>query len=160
LVRDLIFCGSPIQEEFEMTKLTKSIHVKVPVENVYDFVFEPANLVEIWPSLIEIKDLQQLPNGGNKYTWVYKMAGMRFEGKGEDIEVSPLKRLSSKNEGGIDSVVTWSFEAENGGTQVTMETEYKVPIPLLGKIAENIIIKQNEHEAEIILENLKTRLEG
>jgi carbon monoxide dehydrogenase subunit G len=143
-----------------MAKLSKSIYVMAPVEVVYNFVFEPANLVEIWPSLIEIKNIQQLANGGNKYTWVYKMAGMRFEGKGEDIEVSPPKRLSSKNEGGIDSVLTWLFEADKGGTQVTIETEYKVPIPLLGKLAENIIIKQNEREAEIILENLKTRMES
>jgi carbon monoxide dehydrogenase subunit G len=143
-----------------MTILSKSILVKAPIENVYNFIFEPENLVEIWPSLIEIKNLQQLPNGGNKYTWVYKMAGMRFEGKGEDIEVSPYKRLTSKNEGGIDSTLTWLFEAENEGTQVTLQTEYKVPIPLLGKLAENIIVKQNEHEAQVILENLKAHLEG
>ena len=143
-----------------MAKLTKSIHVKAPVEDVYNFLYEPENQVEIWPSLIEIKNVQKLPNGGNKYTWVYKMAGMRFEGKGEDIEVIPYKRLTSKNEGGIDSTVSWLFEAQNDGTLVTAETEYKVPIPLLGKLAENIIVKQNEREAEVILANLKAHMEG
>ena len=143
-----------------MTKLTKSIHVKAPVEDVYNFLYEPENQVEIWPSLIEIKNVQKLPNGGNKYTWVYKMAGMRFEGKGEDIEVIPYKRLTSKNEGGIDSTVSWLFEAQNDGTLVTAETEYKVPVPLLGKLAENIIVKQNEREAEVILANLKAHMEG
>lgn len=143
-----------------MTKLSKSIHVKAPAENVYNFLFEPENLVKIWPSLIEIKNLQKLPNGGNKYTWVYKMAGMRFEGKGEDTEVSPYERITSKNEGGIDNIFSWLFEAKNEGTLVTLETEYKVPIPLLGKLAENIIVKQNEREAEVILENLKAIMEG
>ncbi len=143
-----------------MAILTKSIHVKAPAEEVYNFLNEPTNQVEIWPSLIEIKDLQQLPNGGNKYTWVYKMAGMRFEGKGEDIEVIPFKRITSKNEGGIDSTLTWSFEPESEGTQVTVQADYKVPIPLLGRLAENIIVKQNEHEADVILKNLKARLEG
>jgi carbon monoxide dehydrogenase subunit G len=143
-----------------MAKLTKSIHVKAPVEDVYNFLYEPENQVEIWPSLIEIKNVQKLPNGGNKYTWVYKMAGMRFEGKGEDIEVIPYKRLTSKNEGGIDSTVSWLFEAQNDGTLVTAETEYKVPVPLLGKLAENIIVKQNEREAEVILANLKAVMEG
>jgi carbon monoxide dehydrogenase subunit G len=143
-----------------MAKLTKSIHVKAPVEDVYNFLYEPENQVEIWPSLIEIKNVQKLPNGGNKYTWVYKMAGMRFEGKGEDIEVIPYKRLTSKNEGGIDSTVSWLFEAQNDGTLVTAETEYKVPVPLLGKLAENIIVKQNEREAEVILANLKAHMEG
>jgi carbon monoxide dehydrogenase subunit G len=149
-----------MKEEIEMTKLIKTIHVNAPAEDVYNFIFEPENLVEIWPSLIEIKNVQKLPNGGNKYTWVYKMAGMRFEGTGEDIEVSPFKRLTSKNEGGIDSVLSWLIEAENGGTRVSIETEYKVPIPLLGKLAENIIVKQNEREAEVILQNLKAQLEG
>ena len=143
-----------------MAILSKSIHVKALAEEVYNFLNEPVNQVEIWPSLIEIKDLQQLSNGGNKYTWVYKMAGMRFEGKGEDIEVIPFKRITSENEGGIDSTITWSFEPENEGTQVTMQADYKVPIPLLGKLAENIIVKQNEREAEVILKNLKARLEG
>jgi hypothetical protein len=30
----------------------------------------------------------------------------------------------------------------------------------LGKLAENIIVKQNEREAEVILANLKAHMEG
>jgi hypothetical protein len=44
-------------------------------------------------------------------------------------------------------------------TRVTVETEYTVPIPLLGKLAEAFIVKQNEHEVEMILANLKVRME-
>jgi hypothetical protein len=42
---------------------------------------------------------------------------------------------------------------------MTMEVEYVVPIPLLGKLAEAFIVKQNEHEAEAMLANLKARME-
>jgi len=34
-----------------------------------------------------------------------------------------------------------------------------VPIPVLGKLAEAIIVKMNEHEGEVILANLKSRME-
>jgi hypothetical protein len=42
---------------------------------------------------------------------------------------------------------------------VTTEVEYTVPIPLLGKLVEAFIVKQNEHEAELFLANLKARME-
>jgi hypothetical protein len=42
---------------------------------------------------------------------------------------------------------------------VTVQVEYTVPIPLLGKLAEAFIIKQNEHEADVMLANLKARME-
>ena len=43
---------------------------------------------------------------------------------------------------------------------MTFEAEYTVPIPLLGKLAEAFIVKQNEHEAELLLGNLKARMEA
>jgi hypothetical protein len=35
-----------------------------------------------------------------------------------------------------------------------------VPIPLLGKLAEAVIVKMNEREAELVLANLKVRMEA
>jgi len=37
--------------------------------------------------------------------------------------------------------------------------EYTVPILVLGKLAESIILKQNEREADTLLANLKAILE-
>ena len=45
---------------------------------------EPSNLPEIWPSMIEAKDIQNASlTEETKFRWVYKMAGMRFEGISE-----------------------------------------------------------------------------
>jgi hypothetical protein len=41
-----------------------------------------------------------------------------------------------------------------------VDAHYRVPIPLLGKLAEAFIVKQNEHEAEAFLANLKDRMES
>jgi len=144
-----------------MIKTVKSITIKAPVEKVFDYISEPTNLPEIWPSLVEIKDVQRLPSGGTRNRFVYKMAGIRLEGTSEsvDTECVPNQRLVSKTKGGAESTITWMFQPEAGGTKVTFEGEYTVPIPVLGKLAEAIIVKMNEHEVELILANLKARME-
>jgi len=142
-----------------MTKTVKSITIKAPVEKVFDYISEPTNLPEIWPSLVEVKDVQKLPSGGTKNRWVYKMAGIHLEGTSEETECVPNQRLVSKTKGGVESTQTWMFQPETGGTKVTFEVEYTVPIPVLGKLAEAIIVKMNEHEGELLLANLKARME-
>jgi len=144
-----------------MAKTVKTINIKAPVEKVYDYISEPTNLPEIWPSLVEIKDVQKLPSGGTRDRWVYKMAGILLEGtsESEDAECIPNQRLVSKTKGDVESTMTWMFQPEAGETKVTLEVEYTVPIPVLGKLAEAIIVKMNEHEGELILANLKARME-
>lgn len=142
-----------------MVKTTKSIKVNAPADKIFTYIQIPENLLEIWPSMIEVKDIESLPNGGHKYGWVYKMAGMHFEGISEDTEIVVNQRAVSVSKGGIDSEITWEFQQENGDTNVSLTAEYTVPIPLLGKLAEAAIVKINENEGDAILANLKTRME-
>ena len=81
-----------------MVKAVKTITIKAPVEKVFDYLSEPTNLPEIWPSLVEIKDVQKLPSGGNRNRWVYKMAGIRLEGtsESEDTECVPNSAWSAR----------------------------------------------------------------
>jgi carbon monoxide dehydrogenase subunit G len=88
------------------------------------------------------------------------MAGMRFEGTSKNTEIVPNQRIVSINEGGIDAEIIWEFQPEGEATKVTMQGDYTVPIPLIGKLAEVFIVKQNENEAETLLANLKARMEA
>ena len=141
-----------------MATIKKSININAPVEKVFEFS-TPEILPEVWPSLVEVKNIKELPNGGHSFDWVYKMAGMRLNGSSEDIEVVLNERSVSRTSGGIESTVTWEYQPVDDGTKLTVTTEYKVPIPLLGKLAESIIVKMNENEHEVILANLKARME-
>ena len=123
-----------------MAKVEKAITISASVEKIFGYLREPTNLPEIWPSLVEVKDVRRLPNGGNSDRWVYKMLGIRFEGTSETIEYLANQRTVSKNKGGIGSIITWTFQPEAGGTKVTFNAEYTVPIPLLGKLAEALIV--------------------
>jgi len=143
-----------------MAKLRKTITINAPVEKVFSYWQEPTNLPEIWPSIVEVKDVKPLANGGYSFQYVYKMAGMRLRGTSEDTEYVPNQRTVNKSKGGIQATQTFTYQPEAGGTKLTWEIEYTVPVPLLGKLAEAIIVKMNEHEAELVLANLKARMEA
>jgi uncharacterized protein YndB with AHSA1/START domain len=143
-----------------MAKFERTVQINAPVEQVYEYLTTPMNLLEIWPSMVEIKDVKNAGTVGGGFHWVYKMAGMKFEGTTEYSEVIPCQHVVAKNTGGIPSTLVWTYQPANGGTQLTLQAEYTVPLPLLGKLAEAFIVKQNEHEMDTLFANLKARLEG
>ena len=143
-----------------MAKLETTISINAPVEKIFGYVSEPSNLPEIWPSLMEVKNVQRIPNGGTTNDWVYKMVGMRLQGTSEDVEYVANQHFVAKTKGGVQSTQTWTVQPEAGRTKVTFEVEYTVPIPVLGKLAEAIIVKMNDREGDLILANLKARMEA
>ena len=140
-----------------MARVEKEVIVNAPVEKVFSYISEPNNLLEFWPSLVEIKDVQSLPNGGYSARWVYKMAGMRFDGTGEYTQVIPNHWIIIETKGGVSSTITWTFRSVQDGTRVNLTVEYRVPIPLLGKLAEAIIVMMNEQEGDLMMANLRAR---
>lgn len=142
-----------------MAKLTKSITINAPVEKVFGYVSDSTNLPEIWPSLMEMKDVKHLPDGRTTDSWTYKMAGIQLKGT-TVTEYVENKSIISKTEGGVKSTQIWTFAPEDGGTKATFEVEYTVPIPVIGKLAEAIVVKMNNHEGDALLANLKSRMEA
>lgn len=144
-----------------MATLKKTISINAPVEQVYGYMAEPTHLPEIWPSMEEVKNVKKTPDGAvDSYDWKYKMAGMHFEGSTQVKEYITNQRTVAKNEKGIPSTFVWTYQPEGNATKLTVEVEYTIPVPLLGKLAETFIVKQNEHEAETMLANLKARMES
>lgn len=141
--------------------IEKSVLIDAPVEKVFAYYAESENLPEIWPSLLEVKDVQRAPEGWVKhFKWRYKMAGMTFDGSSEVVLHEKNKRIVTEVKGGIESTIDNTFHDEGGKTRVTYSTRYRVPIPLLGRVAERYLAKSNEHEIEVILANLKVRVES
>jgi uncharacterized membrane protein len=143
-----------------MATLKASITINAPVDKVFAYLSDPNNLPKVWPSLVEVKDVRPAPAGGYNFSWVYKMAGMRFDGASETVEQIPNQRTVTRSTKGIETHFVWTYEPENGGTKLTVEIEYKVPVPLLGNLAEALIVKQNEQEAATLLANLKAKMEA
>jgi uncharacterized protein YndB with AHSA1/START domain len=142
-----------------MERVEKSILIQTPVDAIFDYVTEPANLLKIWPGMIEVQDVQWLRNGDQRFRCVHTMVGAHIESTWEAVEYALNTRIIIKTSGGIRSTVTWTFQPQNGGTEVTFNIEYAIPAPLLRKHTKPSIIRWNEAEAEAILTNLKAETE-
>jgi len=142
-----------------MAKVEKSITVNAPVEKVFVYVEDPTNQLEYLPSIVEVKDMTGQGVGAH-YRWAYKMAGLRFEGESTLQEHIPNERIVVETKGGIVSTWSWTFTPKDGGTQVHLTVEYTIPVPVLGKLGEALVLKQNEREADQAMANIKAKLEG
>ena len=142
-----------------MIKSELSTVIDAPPEKVFSRLDDPKNRVEEFPGVLEVKDITG-EGVGKQFRLVYKMFGMRFETEFTRTEYVLNERIASKVKGGITGKNLVTMEPHNGGTKMTYTVEYTVPIPLVGKIAEKLLKKQNEREAEVFLSNLKARLEA
>ncbi len=143
-----------------MATSLKSISINAPVEKVFAFVENPANIPDLWPSLLEAKNIVMMENGGYQYDWLYKMAGMKVEGSTKTVEYIKNEKIVDQTLKGVDSKFTWTFKPEQDITHVTLGVEYTIPVPVLGRLAESVFVRQNEKEGEILLQNLKERMES
>jgi uncharacterized membrane protein len=140
--------------------ITRDIRVATPVDRVFNFLVDPNNLPEIWPNIIEVKNVKKSKdNAGFNFNWSYKMSGLPFEGKCETIEYNPYERFVVKSNQGLDSTITWRFQPSGQETHVTLKFEYQIPSSLLKRIQEDVVIQENEHEVQALLQNIKSRLE-
>ncbi|MFC2006105.1 SRPBCC family protein [Chloroflexota bacterium] len=140
-----------------MATVDKEVIVNAPIEKIFSYISDPSNWPEFWPSLMKIEDVQSLPKGGYSAKYEYKMAGVRFKGTGQYTEFVPNNWIVVQTKGGIQSTITCTFRSIEGKTRVTLTIEYKVPILLLGKLAEFVILKMNDREADLVMFNLQIR---
>ena len=143
-----------------MVELKRHIEINAPVEKVFDFIEEPENLLEIWPSMQEVRNVKELPEGGRTYDWTYKMAGIKFKGSSKTLEFIDNERAVVVSEKGIPSKFIWEYHPSKEGTSLDVRLEYEIPVPVLGKLAEKVVRKINDNEADALLSNLKAVMEA
>jgi carbon monoxide dehydrogenase subunit G len=142
-----------------MAKVERSISINAPVEKVFAYVSNPANEMEWFPSITDIRDIKG-EGVGQKYGYTFKMAGLPLKGESEVLEYTPNQRYVTESKGGIVSTWTWTFKPEDSGTRLNVVVEYTIPVPVLGKVGEKLTLGQIEREADHAAANIKARLEG
>ncbi len=141
-----------------MARVVRISTIRAPVDELFGFVLDKARLIEWWPSMKEVRDVAPLPNGGYRFNWTYRMAGITVDGSGQDVEFIPNQLIVTENKGGIPSRFVWNFQALGKQTRLTLQAEYKLTGPL-GRLAEPVVLKLNEREADTILANLRRIVE-
>ena len=142
-----------------MAKIERSSTINASVEKVFAYISDPTNLPEWLPSLTDARDITG-EGVGQRWGWTYKMIGLSLKGESEVTEHIPNQRHVHKSTGGILSTWTYTFNPEAGGTRLNLVVEYTIPVPVLGKVAERLVLRQNEREADLAMANIKERLES
>jgi len=138
--------------------LEKHTSIHAPVNSVFKYVIDPAHSAE-W--IIGMESMGNITGSakGDHYDWIYKMAGMMFNGKSEIVDQKQDQLQVVHSRGGVESTWTFAFYEEGGDTVLNLAIDYSVPVPVLGKFAEKLILKQNEKATEDSLALLKKNLE-
>lgn len=145
-----------------MIRLEKSIEIDAPVERVFDYLIDPANVTEYTMGAERITRVRRLPNGGYRYTILGKIAGLRTEMISEDLEVVPNERIVSQLTSSLmDSLATGRFERLDGDrTRVSFDAETTLHAGPLSKLGEAFIARYFDRGVEAELASIKTRLEA
>jgi uncharacterized protein YndB with AHSA1/START domain len=141
-----------------MSTIANSININAPVEKVFAYVSDPMTAPEWFVGMTEVNDVTG-SGAGQHYHWKYKMVGVPLHGEGTITEYVPNERVVVQTKGGITSTFAYTFTSHEGGTKLDVETEYTIPVPVLGKLAEKLVLKRNQRESEMGMENVKERLE-
>lgn len=142
-----------------MQRVDQSIEINAPVGAVYDYLKDPNHLVEWMTSLTEVRNIEG-EGVGQTYEWTYRMVGVPLKGRTTVLEDVRNERFKTETSGGVTS--TWVFEMKSDGDSTTlrMQIEYTIPVPVLGKLAEKLVVNRNQREAETNLANIKDVIEG
>jgi uncharacterized membrane protein len=141
----------------DMATIRRSISMRAAVDRVFDYLADPGKLPAIWPSLVAVRNVVVHANGSS-FDWDYKLMGMKIHGHSDPVELIKNERLVTRSATGIPNTFRWLFAARAELTEVTLEVDYQVPV--LGRLAEGLVGRINQREAEVLLANLKRTLEA
>jgi len=148
---------SNLSEEMRtMTKLTKSIAINAPVEDVFDHLKDPA---KSWVDFTtKVRDIKPTPDGvGTTFVWESKVFGFHVTGTNEYTEVVPNRRLVVSASKGF--VFAFALEPEGAGTLLTLAEE-DVPSNWAEAAFDAVAMKLTEHDLDTWLTSVKTAVEG
>ena len=140
-----------------MVSVRKSVVISAPPDRVFDYVTEPSTMAEWLTKMVEVRDVVGTGEG-QQYEWTYKYAGLLLRGQSVVVQHVPNRLAVSQSIGMIGSTWTFRVEPHEEGSTLTIEVEYSIPIPVLGKIAEHVAVRLDARDLETSLSNVQDML--
>ncbi len=138
-----------------MMRMTTAMHVDAEPEEVVSFMLDSS----VNPPGMTMAPVYETPGiEGSVYEWSFKLFGVPQKGIMIITEYVPGERLSDRNLGAMESTGTMTFEPENGGTRVTMNTAARLTIPLIGRFLDSFLERGMLKNTEWTMRQLEMRL--
>jgi len=144
-----------------MARVKKTIVIRAPLKEVYDYIDDPKNAPEWIGDVIEVQNIKGA-GAQRRFDWTFKVAGIRLKGENRYTQDIPGKRIVVEGRSWIGPESTWTFnfEQRRDDTVLNLDIDYTVPVPVIGKLAEKALLKRNERQTDQNLRKLKKILDA
>ncbi len=143
-----------------MATLEAKITINCPIEEIFEFVTDVNNAAKWQSGIIEAKSTSNGATGvGSTYQYIVQVMGRKIETEGEVTAYEPHSRYAWKSTKGPFPLSGGTvFDATTEGVRVT-DTVVAEPGGFF-KLAEGLLMKQQQSQMEEDLANLKQLMEG
>jgi uncharacterized protein YndB with AHSA1/START domain len=136
-----------------------TIHLNRPVEQVFAFLADTGKVATWQSNLIKMEQLTEGPlRAGSRFREVRRLGRWQSEIQAEITAFEPNKRFETKTTTKPQVTVSYSFEAEDGGTR--LKHKFVMLTSGLMRLLEPLIAASIKKESESDFETLKRILEN
>jgi uncharacterized protein YndB with AHSA1/START domain len=136
-----------------------TIHLNRPVEQVFAFLADTGKVATWQSNLIKMEQLTEGPlRAGSRFREVRRLGRRQSEIQAEITAFEPNKRFETKTTTKPQVTVSYSFEAEDGGTR--LKHKFVMLTSGLMRLLEPLIAASIKKESESDFETLKRILEN
>lgn len=136
-----------------------TIHLNRPVEQVFAFLMDTGKLSTWQSNLIKTEQITEGPlRAGSRFREVRRLGRRESEIQGEITVFEPNKRFETKTLTKPQVTVSYSFEAEDGGTR--LKHKFVMLTSGLMRLLEPLIAGSIKKESASDFETLKRMLEN
>lgn len=142
-----------------MVSYENSVVINVSPSEVFAYANEPATVPDWLVGMVEVRDVVGT-GAGQQYEWTFKMVGVQLRGQNVIVDYIANECATHQSIGMITSSWTNIVEPHEDGAKLTIKVEYSLPVLVLGKLAEHLVVRRNERSLSASLLNVKDTLEG
>jgi uncharacterized membrane protein len=146
-----------------MGQVRLSEHINAPIDQVWELNASCERLPEWNVNIDEVKDCpDRLDHVGARVTTMARIMGRKIEGFQETTKADRPKTyaLMLSGAGGARATVEITTTEAGGGTDMTVDVDYDLPMGLFAGIAERLLGGRVERDLRHSLENFKELAEA
>ena len=131
-----------------MGHISRTIHVEATPEQVFDLFTNPGRFLEWMVPASEVKDITGTPGTvGLGWTTASTFVGRKMENHMRVTAVERPRSFEVKGTGTGAATLRGRFEPAAGGTDVTLENEYEMPLGFIGDAANKLFFEKSFAES-------------